>query len=91
MAVCDQGNLSQLVKSLGLNKMNIPAVELSVVGTYKELRYPADPARFFAFDLDGYKSICHMIRIAQQNKRYGLARIELQDLKLDGDIAFLKY
>lgn len=89
IAICDQGNLSQLVKSLGLNKMNIPAVELSVVSTYKELRYPADPARFFAFDLTGYQSICYMIQIAQQNKRYGAARIELQDIKLDGDIAVI--
>ena len=34
IAICDNGNISQLVKLLGLNKKNIPAVELFVIASY---------------------------------------------------------
>ena len=49
-AIVDNGNISQVVQLLGLNKKNIPAVELYVVDSYEEKRAPSQVARFFAFD-----------------------------------------
>ena len=70
IAVCDNGNISQLVKSLQINKNNIPAVELYIVESYDEKRAPSYVGRFFAFDETAYSSICKMIGIANQHKHY---------------------
>jgi DNA polymerase-3 subunit alpha len=88
IAICDNGNISQLVKSLKLNKNNIPAVELFVIKSYAEKRTPIYRARFFAFDLIAYESICKMINIASLNKYYS-HRIEIKDLILNGDIIII--
>lgn len=88
IAICDNGNMSQLVKLLGLNKMNIPACELFVISSYDEKRAPSYGARFFAFDMEGYSSICKMVEIANRNKYYS-PRIAIQDLILDGDIVVI--
>lgn len=88
IAICDNGNISQLVKSLKLNKMNIPAVELYITASYQEKRAPIYSARFFAFNLQGYKSICKMIEVANRNKYYS-PRIAIHDLILDGDILII--
>lgn len=88
IAICDNGNISQLVKSLKLNKNNIPAVELFVVQSYAEKRTPSYRIRFFAFDLLAYESICKMINLAAINKHYSY-RIAIEDLILDGDIVII--
>jgi len=85
VAICDNGNISQLVQLLSLNKKNIPAVELNVVESYDEKRAPGNGARFFAFDDIAYKSICKMIETAQKNKHYS-PRITIADLICDGDM-----
>lgn len=88
IAICDNGNISQLIKCLGLNNKNIPSVELYVVNSYKEKRPPSYVARFFALDSEAYISICKMIEIANSNKRYS-PRIEINDLILDGNIKII--
>ena len=84
-AIVDNGNISQVVQLLGLNKKNIPAVELYVVDSYEEKRAPSQVARFFAFDETAYKSLCRMVSIANLNKHYS-PRISVEDLIFDGDI-----
>lgn len=88
VAICDNGNISQLVKLLMLNKKNIPAVELFIVASYSEKRAPSYRARFFAYDMDAYTSMCKMIEIANSHKHYA-PRITVQDLILDGNIAVI--
>ena len=88
IAICDNGNISQLVKLLKLNKLNIPAVELFVISSYDEKRAPSYKARFFAYDMEAYTSICKMIEIANSNKHYA-PRITVQDLVLNGDILII--
>ena len=88
IAVCDNGNISQLVKSLQINKNNIPAVELYIVESYDEKRAPSYVGRFFAFDETAYSSICKMIGIANQHKHYS-PRIAIDDLILDGDMSII--
>ena len=85
MAICDNGNMSQMVKSLLLNKMNIPAVELYIVQSYADKSRPNAVARFFASDLQGYESLCKMVEIAARNKYYS-PRLEINDIILDGDV-----
>ncbi len=85
ISICDNGNISQLVQLLYLNKNNIPGVELFVVDSYDEKRAPSHGARFFAFDNVAYRSICKMIEIANQNKHYS-PRISVQDLIFEGDL-----
>lgn len=88
IAICDNGNISQLVKCLKKDKYTIPAVELFIVESYKEKRAPSYKARFFAFNLEAYESICQMINIASKNKHYS-HRIEIKDLILNGDIIII--
>lgn len=88
IAICDNGNISQLIKALGLNKNNIPAVELAIVASYEEQRYPAAFVRIFAFDNIAYKAMCNMITKAGQNKKY-VPRLKIEDLQAEGDIIFI--
>ena len=88
IAICENGNMSTLVKSLKLNKNNIPAVELFIIPTYKEKRYPSYRAKFFAFDFEAYKNLCKMIEIANRNKYY-VPRIIKEDLQVSGDMIII--
>lgn len=88
IAIVENGNISSIIQSLSLNKLNIPAVELYVVQNYNEKRAPIYRARFFAFDKEAYKSLCLIISIANQHKHYA-PRIVIEDLILNGDIRII--
>ena len=88
IAICDNGNMSQLVKCLSMNKMNIPAVELFVVKSYKEKRRPSNTIKFYAFDELGYNSLCKNIYTANCHKYYS-PRIIVEDIILEGNIIMI--
>ena len=88
ISICENGNLSSVVSSIGLNPMNIPSVELFIVNSYNEKRAPTQRARFYAYDDEAYKSLCRMVDTANFRKYYS-PRIAIQDLILDGDIVVI--
>lgn len=85
IAVCDNGNISQLVHLLGMNKNNIPAVELAITNNYNDKRYPSETIRFFAFSESAYEKMCMMIGEANEHKRYN-PRLHIDSIRYDDDL-----
>jgi DNA polymerase-3 subunit alpha len=88
ISICENGNMSSVVSSIGLNPLNIPSVELFVVNSYNEKRVPTQRARFFAYNEEAYKSLCLMTDLANFHKYYS-PRITISDLILEGNIVVI--